>query len=90
MKGEIDNCPPELAFQCPKSWDELDETKWEKIRLCQICDRRVFACDSYQEEREHAAKGHCIARRYAEMMVLGEPHVPEIEKPKRKPRWKKK
>ncbi|HVF85638.1 MAG TPA: hypothetical protein VM821_06630 [Abditibacteriaceae bacterium] len=71
------NCDIKFRFECPKLWQNLDDTQEPDVKFCDACQREVFLCSSDEETMEHAEQGHCIARARPHfstlpMMVIGE------------------
>jgi hypothetical protein len=55
----IKNC--KIKYRCPKTWDNLTETKEPAIKYCKVCDKGVHYC-SNKSDLEHATKqGWCVA-----------------------------
>ena len=50
-----------FKYQCPKQWQELQETQNESVRFCDLCQENVFYCTDKKEADIHARQGHCIA-----------------------------
>jgi hypothetical protein len=59
--SNIDNCPTEFAFKCPKTWRSLDATDNEKVRYCTACQSNVYWCDRVSEAKALAQEGKCVA-----------------------------
>jgi uncharacterized protein (TIGR02996 family) len=71
----IENCPEaqkadaeELARHglvfndiCTRRWDELTATEHPTVRHCDTCEQNVHYCDTIDEARTHAGRGHCVA-----------------------------
>lgn len=57
--AEIRNC--EFRFECPKIWTELQETKNEKIRFCNCCNRSVHYCKTPVELQRAIINNYCVA-----------------------------
>jgi uncharacterized protein (TIGR02996 family) len=61
-KVPIENCNVRWRFQCPKKWDQLEETISADVRFCSACRKDVYFCRSVEYAREMAeTKGHCVA-----------------------------
>jgi uncharacterized protein (TIGR02996 family) len=83
-KVPIENCNVRWRFQCPKKWDQLEETLSADVRFCSACRKDVHFCRSVEAAREMAeTKGHCVAidlgviRKAGDMDMLRNP--PELE-----------
>jgi hypothetical protein len=61
MNGEIQNCAWQFDVQCPKLWDSLVPTDEEGVRVCDVCLKNVYRCNSDEEVAVHAKLGHCVA-----------------------------
>lgn len=48
-------------FVCDKRWDELTPLEVPTVRHCDTCEGSVHYCDTIEEAREHAGRGHCVA-----------------------------
>jgi hypothetical protein len=55
----INNCTP--AFECDRSWNELELTEHKMARFCRSCEKFVFLCETPAEVSYHARRLHCIA-----------------------------
>lgn len=77
--AEIDNCPPQFRFKCPKRWYDLDSTTDRTIRHCNECGQDVFLCRTRHEMQIHAKAGNCVAlaEEYHEMEFMGLLDMPE-------------
>ena len=73
---KVENCPEatpkanveELAQYglvfttvCEKRWDDLAATEHPTVRHCETCEKSVYYCDTIEEGRERAGRGHCVA-----------------------------
>ncbi len=83
-KVPIENCGVRWRFQCPKKWDQLEETYSPSVRFCSACRKDVHFCRSVEEARERAETGgHCVVidlgvrRRHGDMDMLRSP--PELD-----------
>ena len=55
------NCPPEIRFECPSDWHNLQETENAAVRYCNVCEQNVMLCTN-QEQLDSAQKGGlCVA-----------------------------
>jgi hypothetical protein len=59
--SEINNCPVEFSFKCPKTWHSLQVTGEARIRHCSACQSSVYWCDLASEAKKLAKEGKCIA-----------------------------
>jgi len=50
-----------MDFNCPKQWNELNNTANSLVRDCEECGKPVYFVDSQEELEEAAAKGKCVA-----------------------------
>lgn len=71
------NCEIKFRFECPKIWQNLDDTAQTGVKFCKTCERDVFLCSTDEETMRHAEQGHCVARARPHfstlpMMVIGE------------------
>jgi len=57
----ITNCTVQFRKLCPTSWERLEPTADEAVRLCETCSRHVFRCTTDIEAWYHAMEGHCVA-----------------------------
>lgn len=57
--AQIRNC--QFRFQCPKSWDALQQTDDLTIRYCEQCQRTVHYCKTPTELQEAIVKDQCVA-----------------------------
>ncbi|TNE49291.1 MAG: hypothetical protein EP343_12295 [Deltaproteobacteria bacterium] len=48
-------------FECPMTWDELEETGESNQRWCKECEKRVFWCHNNVEAGLRAEQNECIA-----------------------------
>lgn len=74
----ITNCGIQFRKLCPMSWERLEPTADEAVRLCETCWRQVFLCSTDAEACYHAMEGHCVAvlaHDADDSMWLGEPMV---------------
>jgi hypothetical protein len=55
----INNCTP--AFECDRSWNELELTENKMARFCRWCEKFVFLCETPAEVSYRARRLHCIA-----------------------------
>jgi hypothetical protein len=63
----IENCPLDFRFECPRQWLSLRPTGSADVRFCETCQRNVFLCRNNDEAIVHARSGRCVAiRRYDE------------------------
>jgi hypothetical protein len=70
----ITHCTVQFRKLCPTSWERLEPTADEAVRLCETCWRQVFRCRTDAEARYHALEGHCVAMLMPDMSeLLGEP-----------------
>ena len=94
-KLPIENCNVELAFRCPKRWEQLQTLADRRLRYCGTCNEKVYYCESIREARRHAARGRCIAvdcaipRRSGDLQwplqlqVVGRPSPQTVERVRR-------
>lgn len=57
--NEIRNC--QFAFQCPRSWDELEPMKNPAQRHCTACMQTVYLCRTPAELMAAIRKDWCVA-----------------------------
>ena len=57
----IRNCAVQFRRLCPMTWEGLQPTADDTVRLCEGCWRHVFLCTTAAEAFYHAMEGHCIA-----------------------------
>jgi hypothetical protein len=74
-------CQSPVKVPCPLRWNALERTESEMVRLCGVCDRRVYLCTSEEDMHEHVAAGRCVAVWVHEpdgdaRLMLGEPAPP--------------
>lgn len=50
-----------FSFQCPKQWNELDNTEDEYVRFCSQCNKPVYLAGNTKELAERAIKKQCAA-----------------------------
>lgn len=55
----VRNC--QFAFKCPKKWDELTRTSFDRVRHCSNCSRDVFLCTTDAELAESIKLDRCVA-----------------------------
>jgi uncharacterized protein (TIGR02996 family) len=63
VKVPIENCGALWRFQCPKKWDQLEETENHspEVRFCSACREYVVYCASVDMARSIAeTMGHCV------------------------------
>jgi uncharacterized protein (TIGR02996 family) len=60
-RTDIENCRLRFAFECPKRWELLQETDFDRVRFCDVCRENVHHCTSASEARAHAARGRRVA-----------------------------
>lgn len=61
-KRQLENCPAEFHFRCPKQWDQLAPTEQGSgVRHCGECNKEVYYCESLGTARIHAWLGRCVA-----------------------------
>jgi uncharacterized protein (TIGR02996 family) len=58
---KLEACRMSFRFECPKQWAELSPAENPKVRFCESCNEHVHYCDTLQEARDHAGRGHCVA-----------------------------
>lgn len=46
---------------CPQTWENLEETKNEKVRFCDMCRREVFYAVNKKEAVKLARNRKCVA-----------------------------
>lgn len=60
-KVPIENCGGRWRFQCPKRWDQLEETSSPEVRYCTACRESVYYCDSVDQAWRNAEElGRCV------------------------------
>ena len=52
---------PKFTFQCPRQWDDLNETSDPNTRHCDECNEPVTMATTPEEERYLAKEGRCAA-----------------------------
>lgn len=57
----LENCGLMTEFECPKKWDQLQETGEDQVRFCSACKRTVHYCGTIDEAKRQAFEGHCVA-----------------------------
>lgn len=50
-----------FAFQCPNQWGMLQPTDDEAVRFCEVCEQKVYHCETTEQVRHHALRGRCVA-----------------------------
>lgn len=60
MKIKIRNCNY-FTYECNLEWDTLQLIDQEGVRLCAVCEKKVFFCDTNEQIHEAIALGRCIA-----------------------------
>ncbi len=65
----IANCT--FAFECPRTWEDLSETKDSKVRNCRHCRRDVHLVETNAEWTQRLAEGACVAVRSPGGMRVG-------------------
>jgi hypothetical protein len=58
---EVWNCQAPLSVECPLQWDNLEPTEASDIRFCNVCQRKVFYCETPDRFIEAARQGRCVA-----------------------------
>lgn len=56
---DIINC--KFVFQCPLSWESLEDTNNPNIRFCLHCNQNVYFAHTLGELAELASGGKCVA-----------------------------
>lgn len=59
MTREIRNC--QFKFECPKIWDDLEETADERVRHCGECNRMVIFCRTAKQLKRAIVDNYCVA-----------------------------
>ena len=59
MTKEIRNC--QFKFECPRSWDSLEETADERVRHCNECNRMVVLCRTSKQLKRALMDDYCVA-----------------------------
>jgi uncharacterized protein (TIGR02996 family) len=57
----IEECRFQWNFECPKQWENLQQTQDETVRVCSACEKQVYFCSSIAEAYEYAWLGLCVA-----------------------------
>ena len=57
----LENCGLKTEFECPKTWDQLQETGENQVRFCSACKRTVQYCGTIDEAKQQAFEGQCVA-----------------------------
>ncbi|MEM9948941.1 MAG: hypothetical protein AAF810_23150, partial [Cyanobacteria bacterium P01_D01_bin.36] len=50
-----------FSFQCPQTWEALEQTEDGNRRFCQECQKDVHYVDSMQDLHKAQVAGHCVA-----------------------------
>jgi hypothetical protein len=79
MTKEIRNC--RFKFECPRSWDGLEETADERVRHCNECNRMVVLCRTSRQLKRAIIDNFCVAIEVRDSdnethHILGEPMLP--------------
>jgi uncharacterized protein (TIGR02996 family) len=80
---KLEACRLSFRFECPKQWEKLAPTSAPKVRHCESCQQHVHFCDSLQEARHHAARGHCVALTLALVRQPNDLNLPAPGQPMR-------
>ena len=59
METKVWKC--EFEFECPKDWNNLQKTSAENVRFCDVCEKKVFFCNTEREAKAHSILGNCVA-----------------------------
>ncbi len=59
--GEIDHCHWQFKFQCPQRWDILTPTEDPSIKMCEVCLKQVYLCETDEDVVRHAKQDRCVA-----------------------------
>ena len=59
MDALIRNCA--FRYECPRSWEDLQETEEGRVRFCNACESPVYLCETDAELRRHMVSDHCVA-----------------------------
>jgi hypothetical protein len=57
--ARVKNC--QFAFKCPKKWEDLTLTLFDRVRHCHGCQRDVFLCNTDAELAEAVRLNRCVA-----------------------------
>lgn len=60
-RTDIENCPIEFEYACPKKWESLSPTTDAGVRVCGECRRSVYYCGTIAEAALRTFRGECIA-----------------------------
>ena len=56
---QIRNCV--FAYKCEADWEKLEDTKKEKIRFCNACEKEVHFCEDDKELTNAIRDNFCVA-----------------------------
>jgi hypothetical protein len=58
---DLYNCEPVFQYECPRQWEQLQETTKPGVRFCGACEKLVYFCNTPEEFVRQGELGRCVA-----------------------------
>jgi hypothetical protein len=49
-----------IKKNCPQVWENLKETKDNKVRYCKVCDEKIYHCETMEELKKKRRKENVV------------------------------